>query len=158
MPSNSSETTVTPCFYSFCIHFQMKWQLSINFSFSLELLMIFSFLWRQLLVKQLMMRVLMMRMLLMIFRTSFLHNLFSSFAFLQHKLPFCRFQCTSFVLPKHMLDFKDTNFLSMVLHTWTNISISNWHILIPCYHQNLKVVLLNTFCSNNLPLFDDDKH
>jgi len=24
----------------------------------------------------------------------------------------------------------------MVLHTWTNISISNWQFLIPCYHQN----------------------
>jgi len=27
----------------------------------------------------------------------------------------------------------------MVLHTWTNISISNWQFLIPCYDQNLKV-------------------
>jgi len=45
-----------------------------------------------------------------------LHNLFSSDAFLQHKLPFCRFQCPSFVLPEPMLDFKDTKFLSMVLH------------------------------------------
>ena len=38
-------------------------------------------------------------------------------AFLQHKLPFCRFQCSSFVLPEPVLDFKDTNFLSMVIHT-----------------------------------------
>ena len=27
----------------------------------------------------------------------------------------------------------------MVLHTWTNISISSWKFLIPCYHQNFKV-------------------
>jgi len=33
---------------------------------------------------------------------------------------------------------RDTKFLSMVLHTWTNISISNWQFLIPCYHQNSK--------------------
>ena len=26
----------------------------------------------------------------------------------------------------------------MVLQTWTNISISNWQFLIPCYHQNSK--------------------
>jgi len=26
-----------------------------------------------------------------------------------------------------MLDLKSLKFLSMVLHTWTNISISNWH-------------------------------
>jgi len=26
----------------------------------------------------------------------------------------------------------------MVLHTWTQISISNWQFLIPCYHLNLK--------------------
>ena len=33
---------------------------------------------------------------------------------------------------------KTLKILSMVLHTWTNISISNWQFLIPCYHQNLK--------------------
>ena len=38
------------------------------------------------------------------------------------------------------LCFKETlNFLSMVLHTWTNISISNWQFLILCYHQNSRV-------------------
>ena len=42
----------------------------------------------------------------------------------------------------------DLKFLSMVLYTWTNISISNWQFLIPCYHQNSKEVMLNTFCSN----------
>jgi len=26
----------------------------------------------------------------------------------------------------------------MVMYTWTNISISNWQFLIPCYHQNSK--------------------
>jgi len=33
-------------------------------------------------------------------------------------------------------------------YTWTNISISNWQFLIPCYHQNSQEVMLNTFCSN----------
>ena len=79
-----------------------------------------------------------------------LQNLFSSYAFLQHKLLFCRFHCSLFFLPKPMHDFKDTRILSMVMHAWTNINISNWHFLIPCYHQNSKVVLLNTFCSNTL--------
>ena len=55
----------------------------------------------------------------------------------------------SFVLPKPILQI-DTKFLSMVLHTWTNISISNWQFLIPCYHQNSQEVMLNTFCSNTL--------
>jgi len=32
----------------------------------------------------------------------------------------------------------DTTFLSLVLHTWTNIRIFNWQFLIPCYHQNSK--------------------
>jgi len=41
----------------------------------------------------------------------------------------------SFVLPE---PYKDIKFLSMVLYTWTNISISNWQFLIPCYHQNSK--------------------
>jgi len=38
----------------------------------------------------------------------------------------------------------------MVLHTWTNISISNWQFLIPCYHQNSQEIMLNTFCSNRV--------
>ena len=32
----------------------------------------------------------------------------------------------------------DTTFLSLIMYTWTNISISNWQFLIPCYHQNSK--------------------
>jgi len=32
------------------------------------------------------------------------------------------------------------------------------NFLIPCYQSKLLRVMLNTFCSNNLPLFDDDKH
>jgi len=30
--------------------------------------------------------------------------------------------------------------------------------LIPCYHSKHLRIMLNTSCSNNLPLFDDDKH
>jgi len=54
-----------------------------------------------------------------------LQNLFSSDAFLQHKLPFCRFHYSSFVIPKLMFDLETLKFLSIVLHTRTNISISN---------------------------------
>ena len=140
MPSNSSEMTDFPSLCSFFIDIQMKWQLSINFSFSLKLLVIFTFWWRQLLV-----RVLLMRVLLMIIRTSFVHNLSCNTSFL-----FVKFIALHLFFQNLCLILKTLIFLSMVLHTWTNISISNWHILIPCYHQNSKVVLLNTFCSNRL--------
>ena len=66
-----------------------------------------------------------------------LQNLFSSDASLQYKLPFCRYHCSHLFFGTYT--FQDTEFLSMVLHTWTNISISNWHFfLIPYYYQNLK--------------------
>jgi len=65
--------------------------------------------------------------------------------FRRFKLPFCWFLCSFFVLLKPNDDLK---FLSMILYIWTNISISNWHFLIPCYHQNSQEVVLNTFCSN----------
>ena len=82
---------------------------------------------------QLLMRVILMTSASepLVFRTSFLQN-----AFLQHKLPFCRFHCSHLFFSTYA--FKDTKFLSMVLYTWTNISISNWQFLIPCYHQNSK--------------------
>ena len=66
-----------------------------------------------------------------------LQNLFSSEASLQHKLLFVdsiALICSS----EPMLLKRHFKFLSMVLHTWTNISIPNWHFLIPCYHQNSK--------------------
>jgi len=44
----------------------------------------------------------------------------------------------------------------MVQYTWTNISISNWQFLIPCYHENSQEVVLNTFCSNKYDDDDDD--
>jgi len=62
------------------------------------------------------------------------------------KLPFLLIPLLSFVLPEPNDDLK---FLSMVMYTWTNISISYWQFLIPCYHQNSQEVVLNTFCSNN---------
>ena len=62
---------------------------------------------------------------LLVFRTSFLQMLQASFFLIQFVLQFLCFKGTP-------------NFLSMVLHTWTNISISNWQFLIPCYHQNSK--------------------
>jgi len=40
----------------------------------------------------------------------------------------------------------------MVLHTWTNISISNWNFN-TLLSSKLKVVMLNTFCSNILYQF-----
>jgi len=57
--------------------------------------------------------------------------------FICFKLPSCWFHCSHLFFQN--LSFKrDTKFFSMVLHTWTNISISNWQFLIPCYHQNSK--------------------
>ena len=68
------------------------------------------------------------------FRTSCLQNLFSSDA-----LSFLLADSIALIFSSEpMLEFKDTKFSSMVLHTWTNINISNWQFLIPCYHQNSK--------------------
>jgi len=63
----------------------------------------------------------------LVFRTSYL----------QHKLPSCWFHCSHLFFQNLCLNLKTLN-LSMVLHTWTNISISNWQFLILCYHQNSK--------------------
>ena len=49
----------------------------------------------------------------------------SSDSDLQHKLPLLNL-LLSFVLSEPILWFKTYKFLSMFLHTWTNISISNW--------------------------------
>ena len=93
---------------------------------------------------------------LLLMTTSLQEHLYFRCTFLQMlQASFLLIPLLSFVLPK---PYNDIKFLSMVLYTWTNISISNWQFLIPCYHQNSKEVVLNTFCSNNLPLFDDDKH
>jgi len=64
---------------------------------------------------------------------------FRSTFFRCFKLPLlCWFHC-SHLFFKNLYFKIDTTFLSMVLHTWTNISTSNWQFLIPCYHQNLRV-------------------
>jgi len=55
---------------------------------------------------------------------------FSSDAF---KLHFCLFLWSLLFFQNLLMISK---FLSMVLYTWTNISISNWQFLIPCYRQN----------------------
>ena len=52
----------------------------------------------------------------------------------------------SFVLPEPNIDLK---FLSMVLYTWTNISISNWQFFNTLLSSKLLRVMLNSFCSNN---------
>ena len=67
----------------------------------------------------------------LVFRTSFDQN-----AFLLHKLPFCRFHCSHLFFSTYA--FKDTKFLSMVLHTWTNISISNWQFFNTLLSSKLK--------------------
>ena len=66
-----------------------------------------------------------------VFRTSFLQMLQTSFLLIP---------LLSFVLSEYALKILkiDTTFLSLVLHTWTNINISNWQFLILCYHQNSK--------------------
>jgi len=53
------------------------------------------------------------------------------------KLPSCWFYCSNLFFSSCALT-GTLKFLSMVLHTWTNINISNWQFLIPCYHQNSK--------------------
>ena len=79
------------------------------------------------------------RQLLMIFRTTCLHNFLSSepLFFRCYKLPSCWFHCSHLFFHNLCL-IKTLKILSMVSYTWTNISISNWHFLIPCYHQNSK--------------------
>jgi len=88
---------------------------------------------------------LLMNLLLMTHHHS--RSTFSSRALLFRcfKLPFCWFLC-SLLLFQNLIMI--SNVLSMVLYTWKKISISNWQFLIPCYHQNSKEVMLNTFCSN----------
>jgi len=76
----------------------------------------------------------------LVFRTSFLQTLQASF-FVEFIVLICSSRTYTWI--------KDTKFLSMVLHTWTNISISNWHILIPCYHQNSKVSVKHTLFQQN---------
>ena len=68
----------------------------------------------------------------LVFRTSFLQTLpcNSSFLFVESIALICSSRTYAWI--------KDTKFLSMVLHTWTNMSISNWHFLIPFYLQNSK--------------------
>ena len=46
---------------------------------------------------------------------------------------FCLFLC-SLLFFQNLLMISE--FLSMVMYTCANISISNWQFLIPCYHQN----------------------
>jgi len=151
MPSNSFGITVTPGFYYFCNYKYSEWHLltksgfSSSDSFELQLLMTSAS------GGQLLMRVLLMRLFLMIFITSFLQMHSSSDAFLQHKLPFCKFHCSSFILLEPTLALETLKFLSMVLQTWTNISISNWHFLIPCYHQNSKWHCQTHFVPTNSP-------
>jgi len=87
MPSNSSELVVAPGFYSFCNDAQSEWQHLTNFNFQssddLQLLMTLAS-GRQLQI----------RVLLMTSASDDLQSLFSSDVFLQHKLPFCRFNCS----------------------------------------------------------------
>jgi len=64
---------------------------------------------------------------LVVFRNSFLQMLQASFLLIP---------LLSFVLQNLCLNLKILIFLSMVLHTWTNISISNWQFF--CHHQNSK--------------------
>ena len=87
--------------------------------------MIFNFWWSsELLMKSASSDLASDEVLLMTSASDVLHNHFSSepLFFRRFKLPSCWFHCC------HLL----------FLHTWTNISISNWQFLIPCYHQNLK--------------------
>jgi len=94
--------------------------------------MISSFWWCQLLANSFWWECFWWRRLLVIFRTSFLQMLSwnSIFLFIYFIAPICS--------SEPMLHLKTLKFLSLVLHTWTNISIFNWHFLIHCYHQNLK--------------------
>jgi len=68
------------------------------------------------------------------FRTTCLQNLFSSvassFLLVDSIALICSFRTYALI--------KTLKILSMVLRTWTNISIFNWQFLTPSYHQNLK--------------------
>ena len=46
--------------------------------------------------------------------------------------------------------YKIPEFLSMVLYTWSNISISNWQFFNTLLSSKLQRVMFNTFCSNRL--------
>jgi len=54
----------------------------------------------------------------------------------------------SIVLSEPISCFKTYKFYFMVLHTWTNINISNW-IFNTLLSLKLKKAFLNTFCSNS---------
>ena len=124
MPSNSSKIAVAPGFHSFCTHrHENNSFLTNSEASSLQLLMIFrtfddvSFRWSS---------------EHLVLRTSFLQMLYwySSFLFVDSIALICS--------SEPMFYLKTLKFLSIVLHTWTNISISSWHFLIPCHHQNSK--------------------
>ena len=70
----------------------------------------------------------------------------SSNSVLQRKLPLL-IPLLSFVLSDPILGYNTYKYLSMILHTWTNISISSWHFN-TLLSSKLKVVMLNTFYSN----------
>ena len=81
--------------------------------------------------------VLPMNLLLMMMSSLQEHLSSESLFFRCFKLPSCWFHCSHLFFQNLWL--KETlNFLFIVLYTWTNISISNWQFLIPCYHQNSK--------------------
>ena len=148
---NPFELAVVTLFHSFAI-LRRNWIHWTTFeSLSLHLLMNFSFWWSsasdELASDELH---LLMNLLLMTrhhFRSAlssgalWLQEQFSSDAF---KLPLL-----SFVLPEPNIDLK---FLSMVLYTWTNISISNWQFFNTLLSSKLLRVMLNSFCSNTFSL------
>jgi len=79
------------------------------------------------------------------------HHHFRSTFLQMHKASFLLILLLACVLPVPKL-LNRLKILSMVLYTWTNISISNWQYLIPCYHQNSQEAMLNTFCFNRIVL------
>ena len=114
MPSNSFEIVVAPGIYSFCVHRHENNNFWQNLKLPVfQLLIIFSFWWSSepLMTsasgRQLLMRMLLMRVFLMMSTSGDLQNLFSSDAFLQLKLPFCRFTCSHLFFITYAL-FKDT--------------------------------------------------
>ena len=109
MPSKSSEIAIALGFHSFCVHRHENnifWQ---TLKLPIFQLLVNNFWWGCFWWRQ-----------LLIFRTSFLQMLpcNSSSLFVQSIALICS--------SEPMLHLKTLKFLTMVMHTWTNITISNW--------------------------------
>jgi len=104
--------------------------------------------------------VLLMILLLMMCLQELFYRLVSSDAVLQTHSSKCsklqiKFLCS---WTCSLRIFMNSTLIMDPVHLNKLFSISNWLFLILCYCQNSTGDLWNTLCSNNLPIFDNDKH